>query len=478
MKSASKLARPVRVGLDAEALLSNSGLSAQRVAQRKAFLEFGADDVRRLAALAPRAAAYADEVIDALYTHFLNFAETREFLRDPARLKRLKVLQKRYFLRLTSGRYGMAYVRNRLLVGAIHERIGLGVEFYLGAYRRYLYLVSRRLWRPAARHARFDAFQSLLKIVFLDIGLAIDTYILRRERTIRKQNQELARQFRKLQAANLIKNEFLANMSHELRTPLNSIIGFAELFHDGKLGPLAAPQKKYISDMLLNARHLLELIDGTLDLARIESGTMTLHPERVDVAAILEEVRRSFETLAAEKRIRLCTIADCRRAPIVDRVRIKQVLFNYVSNAIKFTPPGGEVTVRMCQQGGDLLDEVKDNGIGIDRRDLKRLFVEFQQLDHGPAKKYQGTGLGLAITKRLVEAHGGTVGVRSKPGAGSTFFAHFPMNGKASKGNGISEYWRPGLNGNANLAGHFQARLRRDAETVWPRFRKGEAYPK
>src|SRR5207302_1178719 len=227
---------------------------------------------------------------------------------------------------------------------------------------------------------------------------------------------------------NRLKSEFLANMSHELRTPLNGIIGFAELMHGGKVGPVSDPHKEYLGDILTSSRHLLQLINDVLDLARVEAGRMEFNPEPVDLAKIVGEVRDGLRTMAATKRIQVKMEIDPGLTGVTgDQAKLKQLLYNYLSNALKFTPDGGQVTVRVLPEQADTYRiEVEDTGIGIRPEDLGRLFVEFQQLDAGAAKKYQGTGLGLALTKRIVEAQSGKVGVRSAPGTGSVFFAVLP----------------------------------------------------
>ena len=232
----------------------------------------------------------------------------------------------------------------------------------------------------------------------------------------------------RIREASRLKSEFLANMSHELRTPLNAIIGFADLMHGGKVGPLAPEHHEYLGDILTSARHLLQLINDVLDLAKVESGKMEFRPERVDIAKLVGEVRDILRGLAANKRLRVKTQFDPEVATaVVDPGRLKQVLYNYFSNAIKFTPDGGQVTIRIAADGADLFRlDVEDTGIGISPADFGKLFVEFQQLDGSSAKQYQGTGLGLAMTKRIVEAHGGRVEVRSTPGKGSTFSAILP----------------------------------------------------
>jgi PAS domain S-box-containing protein len=228
--------------------------------------------------------------------------------------------------------------------------------------------------------------------------------------------------------ANRLKSEFLANMSHELRTPLNAIIGFAELMHKGRVGPVSAEHQEYLGDILTSSRHLLQLINDVLDLAKVESGKMEFRPELVDVGKLMTEVRDILRGLAASKHLHLDTLVSADLGAVtVDPARLKQVLYNYLSNAIKFTPEDGRVTVSAAPAGPDLFRiEVEDTGIGVSPENLSKLFVEFQQLDASAAKKYQGTGLGLALTKRLIEAQGGRVEVQSVLGVGSTFAAILP----------------------------------------------------
>ncbi len=257
----------------------------------------------------------------------------------------------------------------------------------------------------------------------------------RLEEQLRRQNEELEEQNHRIQQANRLKSEFLANMSHELRTPLNAIIGFSELLYDGRAGTVSAKQKGYVGDVLSSARHLLQLINDVLDLSKVESGKMEFFPELVDPAKLAGEVRDILRTLTARKRIMLFTEIDPQlQEVILDPAKLKQVLFNFVSNALKFTPEDGRVTIRMRPAGPDDLQiEVEDSGIGIRPEDLPRLFVEFQQLDASASKKYQGTGLGLALTKHIVQAQGGTVGVISTPSRGSTFSARLPRVGPANQ---------------------------------------------
>ncbi len=233
----------------------------------------------------------------------------------------------------------------------------------------------------------------------------------------------------RMQEASRLKSEFLANMSHELRTPLNAIIGFSELMYLEKGGPLSAAERhEYLGDILASSKHLLRLINDVLDLAKVESGKIDLRAEPVDLAEVVREVRDILRELAAAKRLVLQIDLDSTIGPVsADPVRLKQILYNFLSNAIKFTPEEGMVTIRIRPEGlAAFRLTVSDTGIGIAPEDIGRLFVEFQQLDASAAKKFQGAGLGLALTKRIVEAHQGRVEVTSEVGKGSTFSALLP----------------------------------------------------
>jgi signal transduction histidine kinase len=229
--------------------------------------------------------------------------------------------------------------------------------------------------------------------------------------------------------ANRLKSEFLANMSHELRTPLHTIMGFAQLMHQGTVGPVSPEHHEYLGDILYSSRHLLHLINDVLDLSKVEAGKMEFHPEPLDLRQVAAEVTDVLRPLAMKKRMCLAVEIDPAVADVTaDPARLKQVLYNYLSNALKFTPEDGRITIRARPEGPDWFClEVEDTGIGIQPADVGRLFVEFQQLDAGAAKQYPGTGLGLALTKRLVEAQGGRVGVRSALTTGTVFSAVLPQ---------------------------------------------------
>jgi PAS domain S-box-containing protein len=243
-----------------------------------------------------------------------------------------------------------------------------------------------------------------------------------------------------VEQASRLKSQFLANMSHELRTPLNAIIGFADLMHSGDAGPMANDHREFISDILTSSRHLLSLINDILDLAKVESGKMELRPEHIELTAVVREVWQVGRGLATAKRLRIETDLDPEvETVLIDPTQLKQILYNYLSNAIKFTPDEGRVVIRSRAEGPDYFRlEVEDSGIGIAERDIHKLFIEFQQLDGTAGKKFQGTGLGLALTKRIAEAHGGFVAVRSRPGQGSTFSVILPRVAVGDRSSAVS----------------------------------------
>ena len=253
------------------------------------------------------------------------------------------------------------------------------------------------------------------------------------EREIQRKRLELEEQNARLRIADRMKSDFLANMSHELRTPLNGIVGFSELLHDGKAGDLSAKQRSHAARILESARHLATLIEQMLDLAHVESGGSALECVTVEPAALLGEAVGGFHEAADAKRLRIDVEIEPGLGEIVsDPGRLQLLVQSYVSNAVKFTPPGGRVLVRLAPEGADELRlEVADTGPGIAQADVGRLFLTFEQLDAGPAKQHQGAGVGLALARRIAETLGGRVGVETEPGRGSTFFAVLPRRVEA-----------------------------------------------
>jgi diguanylate cyclase (GGDEF)-like protein/PAS domain S-box-containing protein len=261
------------------------------------------------------------------------------------------------------------------------------------------------------------------------------------EKKVLKRTEELGKINRELEYANQLKSRFIANMSHELRTPLNSIIGFSDVLLDSTFGVLSENQERYIRNIYSSGRHLLELINNVLDIAKIEAGKYEMVYETFLVDDIIGEVINIMKTLAENKFIEIMTsIGEGITTITADRVKLKQILYNLLSNAIKFTPEGGMVKVDVAR--GQNFDKpharsatelefirfsVSDTGIGISPEDKERIFDEFEQANASLSGKYGGVGLGLALTKKLVELHGGNITVESNLGEGSTFIFQIPV---------------------------------------------------
>jgi len=224
------------------------------------------------------------------------------------------------------------------------------------------------------------------------------------------------------------KSNFISMVSHELRTPLNSILGFANVILSGATGPLSDRQREFLEYIQASSRHLVQLVSDILDLSRIDAGTFTLHKSKVLPEIIAKQVVSQLSGLAAEQNIELAFLSDKKIPKIeADGRRVEQVLINLVGNAIKFTPSGGKVIVRVRNKGDHVLFSVSDTGPGISEEDMDRIFERFYQSIMNPQAATKGTGLGLAIAKSLVEQHGGKIWVDSTPGQGATFHFTLPI---------------------------------------------------
>jgi GAF domain-containing protein len=244
------------------------------------------------------------------------------------------------------------------------------------------------------------------------------------------QNARLFREIevksRELETASRHKSEFLANMSHELRTPLNAIIGFSEVLSERLFGEINDKQAEYLDDIVVSGRHLLALINDVLDLSKIEAGRMELDRSEFDLATTIGNTLSLVRERAQRRDIALASTVDPRLGAVhADERKVKQVLLNLLSNALKFTPEGGRIDVRAGLVRDVIEIAVTDTGVGISPEDQATVFEEFRQVG-AAARKVEGTGLGLAISRKFVELHGGTIRVASEPGKGSTFTFTLP----------------------------------------------------
>ena len=249
---------------------------------------------------------------------------------------------------------------------------------------------------------------------------------------IAQQNELLRRQAIELEQASALKSQFLANMSHEFRTPLNAMLGYTSMLLQGVGGPIEPPVRRQLGRIESNGRHLLTIINEILDISRIEAGRMPLQISRFKIPDLVGEVKSELEPIIMRSKLTVTLHLERDLPPLSsDRQKVKQILLNFLSNALKFTHQGGvSVTARRNKKDRTILLAVSDTGIGIAPDQQERIFEDFRQLDNSPTRAYGGTGLGLSICRRLAQMLDGRISVQSTPGHGSTFTLTLPIRGR------------------------------------------------
>lgn len=323
------------------------------------------------------------------------------------------------------------------------ERIRLGSQDVIAAYVPIassdmgvlvsvpVAAIDAALWTGERQFGIFGGILFLLAVVGgLVVAAGFQKFRAREEiylSQIEQQNHDLALRRAEAERANDLKSRFLANMSHELRTPLNSILGFSELLQDQSGGPLNEKQTRWVTNVRTAGRHLLQLINDILDLAKIEAGQLRIESDTFALASALPEVLTVIRPLAMAKQIEIHQSVDTDLVVTADRVRLKQILYNLLSNAVKFSAVRTAISLEADQDGPLCRIHVRDQGVGIPPDKLDVIFEEFSQLEQDDESVVKGTGLGLAITRRLVEGQGGKITVISEPGKGTEFTFTLPL---------------------------------------------------
>ncbi len=253
-----------------------------------------------------------------------------------------------------------------------------------------------------------------------------------RLKSLELQAKEAQTTIEELNARDALKTQFLSNISHDLRTPLAAIITHAEVLRDGMLGDLNEKQRESVTGIVSGGQQLLDMIDEILTYVRGAGDQLTLTRTEFSMIELVDQVRMLNQALAAKKKLTIERLNGDDLPPVyADRDKLKHVLGNLIGNAIKFTPEGGRIWIRMsryAQDADQLVVEVGDTGRGIAAENHELVFQEFAQVDASPSRPHHGTGLGLAIARKLVELHEGTIWVESELGKGSRFFFRIPLN--------------------------------------------------
>ncbi|MFI5366851.1 MAG: protoglobin domain-containing protein [Candidatus Binatia bacterium] len=414
-------------------LFGQAGLDEAGRRARLAFLSLGPADEANLAEIREFARTHVDEIVDAFYAHLLAFDETRRTLHDPAQVIRLKRTQREYFLRMTEGRFDAAYFESRLRVGDAHQRIDLQPQWYFGAYNQYLRLLMERL----RDHYHNDPDRvlaligSLSKVIFLDMGLAIDAYIMGGyvERALAYEYRRMAevaeRTLREKNEIERMKADLTNMIVHDLKGPIGGILTVTQLALR-KRGAVADAHARRFEQIQRSARDLLRMIENLLEIDQMEGGRLDLRLEPVDIGELLSECADEFRA-AAEVAEQTLNVAVSDEVPVVatDRWLLRRILNNLVVNAIRHSGTTGQIDLLADHVAGVVRLRVRDTGRGIALEDQGFLFVK-QPGASRRAGHRDDTGLGLVFCKMASEVIGGTISVDSALGAGTVFTITVP----------------------------------------------------
>jgi signal transduction histidine kinase len=414
------------------------GLDAGHTAERLAFYELSPLDEEHLAALGEIFDPHLDEIIADFYAHLLRFPELEALLRaEPGRVTRLQALQKDYFRQITRGRIDAAYVESRLRVGNTHQLIGVRPEWYIGGFslllRHYLKAIYATLGNGSTL---VPEAESLIKAVFLDMSLVLNTYIqggfIDRESATRMQRAtEIAEDaLRAKQETERLKDDLTSMVIHDLKNPVNGIAMTVQLALR-KSAALPEAHVGHLRQIERTCSEMMRLIQNLLEIAKIEEGKLQVECELIQVAELLDEVQREYAPVA-EQAGRTLTVDVPAELPdlLADRALLKRVLVNLVTNALRHS---GSSVVRTTAEAksNEVTLRVSDRGMGLTENDLANVFEKFRSVRRSPTNPpVSDTGLGLPFCKLAVELMGGRIGVSSTPGEETTFWVSLPCRSR------------------------------------------------
>jgi signal transduction histidine kinase len=386
-------------------------LTDAEVAKRKAYLEIQPADEERLRTAHGHLQVHAQAIIDRFYEYLLGHDHTRKMLSEPGLVEHLKVLQARYFEELTAGRYDLAYAENRVKVGLTHHRIGLSPEWYLGAYVKYLHIATDVLSDAFGRdYERFyETIVSLTKVIYLDMGLALDAYHFSGQEGLERMAAA------KMQLTDMI--------VHDLQNPLTGIISALQTLHGYAKG---RPDEEVLEEALRRCNDLSIMIMNVLQVSRAEGGELQTYFENLDLSELARGVTGEFQRTASHEG-RTISLEGLPSLPVrTDQTLVRRILQNLVRNALRHTPKGTRVVVRVGIDGGRALVSVIDDGPGIPREVQGKLFEPYEAGALRNSGLRVDTGLGLPSCRVLARALGAALEVESDGKKGSVFTLRLP----------------------------------------------------
>jgi len=395
----------------------SAAANARQLERRLAFLELSPDDAQRLRRLAPRFSANVEEFAEAFYRHLFDFEETSRLLDAPGRVERLKELQKSHFESLLAANWDEAYVDRRRRVGQTHAEMGVEPQFFLGAYYQYLQHILRSCLpgNGARQVEELESFLSLVKVVFLDVGLTLDAYFT-------QSTNRLQSALDLVWKANHDLRQFAQLTTHDLKTPLATVANLCDEAVD-EFGPdMPEGARQLVEAARAGAFRMSDMIDELLASAIDPRSDV---PLEVPSGQAFQDAIERMRPQLVERGIELVVP---NQWPIVhgDKVRLREAAYNLLSNAVKFIDKSpGRIVLSVAVDGPRCRFCVADNGPGIPPEELDRVFVPFRRLPMH--RDRPGSGLGLYFTKNLIEEQGGRVWAESQPGQGSQFYIELPL---------------------------------------------------